>query len=219
MNHSRNSLLVATRSKVEWLAGKLSRVTSSGDLIPEIDGLRFIAISTVVFHHLLSMYLSGSGRSPEVRTPAEWFAASDQSWLVILAYCGHFGVNLFFVISGFILALPFAKRAFSDLPAPDLKGYYLRRVTRIEPPYLLSLIVIFLIHFGQNGEGLRLPDRPAAGSDLQIARRYDAPVVAHRVNRWLGIDLAMGDLSLGFGADGAFVAQLRALFFDRIPAR
>jgi peptidoglycan/LPS O-acetylase OafA/YrhL len=155
MNHPRNSLLVATRSKVEWLAGKLSRVTSSGDLIPEIDGLRFIAISTVVFHHLLSMYLSSSGRSPEVRTPAEWFAASDQSWLVIPAYCGHFGVNLFFVISGFILALPFAKRAFSDLPAPDLKGYYLRRVTRIEPPYLLSLIVIFLIHWEQRGEGLQ----------------------------------------------------------------
>ncbi len=156
MNHPRNPLLIATRSKVEWLAGKLSRLTSSGELIPEIDGLRFIAISTVVFHHLLSMYLSSSGRSPEVRTPAEWFAASDQSWLVIPAYCGHFGVNLFFVISGFILALPFAKRAFSDLPASDLKGYYLRRVTRIEPPYLLSLIVIFLIHWEQRGEGLQV---------------------------------------------------------------
>jgi peptidoglycan/LPS O-acetylase OafA/YrhL len=105
------------------------------------------------------MYLSSSGRSPEVRTPAEWFAASDQSWLVVPAYCGHFGVNLFFVISGFILALPFAKRAFNQLPAPDLtsdlKRYYLRRVTRIEPPYLLSLIVIFLIHWEQRGDGLQ----------------------------------------------------------------
>ncbi|MGH9832298.1 MAG: acyltransferase family protein [Blastocatellia bacterium] len=125
-------------------------------MIPEIDGLRFIAISTVIFHHLLAMFLSNSGRSPEVRTTAEWFAAADQSWLVIPAYCGHFGVHLFFVISGFILALPFAKRAFNQLPAPGLKSYYLRRLTRIEPPYVLCLIVVFLIHWEQTGEGLRL---------------------------------------------------------------
>ncbi len=156
MHLPKNRLLGSLRSHVEWLAGKLSRVTSSGELIPEIDGLRFIAISTVVFHHLLAMYLANSGRSPEVRSPAEWFAAAEQSWLVIPAYCGHFGVNLFFVISGFILALPFAKRAFNQLPAPELKSYYLRRVTRIEPPYVLSLIVIFLIHWEQTGEALQL---------------------------------------------------------------
>jgi peptidoglycan/LPS O-acetylase OafA/YrhL len=153
MDRPQTSLRVATRSKIEWLAGKLSRVTSTGELIPEVDGLRFIAISAVLFHHLLAMFLSGSGRSPEVRTYAEWFAAADQSWLVTPAYCGHFGVNLFFVISGFILALPFAKRAFNEQAAPDLKSYYLRRVTRIEPPYLLSLIVIFLIHWEQWGQG------------------------------------------------------------------
>jgi peptidoglycan/LPS O-acetylase OafA/YrhL len=156
MDRPPSSLRVAARSKIEWLAGKLSRVTSTGELIPEVDGLRFIAISAVLFHHLLSMFLSGSGRSPEVRTYSGWFAAADQSWLVIPAYCGHFGVNLFFVISGFILALPFAKRAFNRKAAPDLKSYYLRRVTRIEPPYLLSLIVIFLIHWRQWGEGPRV---------------------------------------------------------------
>jgi len=155
MDRPQTSLRVAARSKIEWLAGKLSRVTSTGELIPEVDGLRFIAISVVLFHHLLAMFLSGSGRSPEVRTYSEWFAAAVQSWLVIPAYCGHFGVNLFFVISGFILALPFTKRAFNGQAAPDLKSYYLRRVTRIEPPYLLSLIVIFLIHWKQWGEGPR----------------------------------------------------------------
>jgi peptidoglycan/LPS O-acetylase OafA/YrhL len=156
MDRPQTSLRVAARSKIEWLAGKLSRVTSTGELIPEVDGLRFIAISAVLFHHLLAMFLSGSGRSAEVRTYSEWFAAADQSWLVIPAYCGHFGVNLFFVISGFILALPFAKRAFNGQAAPDLKSYYLRRVTRIEPPYLLSLIAIFLIHWRQWGEGPRV---------------------------------------------------------------
>jgi peptidoglycan/LPS O-acetylase OafA/YrhL len=156
MDHPQNSLRGAVRSKIEWLAGKLSRVTSAGELIPEIDGLRFIAISAVLFHHLLAMFLSGSGRGAEVRTYAQWFAAADQSWLVIPAYCGHFGVNLFFVISGFILALPFARRALNQKAAPDLKSYYLRRVTRIEPPYLISLIAIFLIHWRQWGVGPEL---------------------------------------------------------------
>src|SRR5262252_749171 len=153
MDRPQRSLRAAARSKIGWLACKLSRVTSTGELIPEVDGLRFIAISVVLFHHLLAMFLSGSGRSPAVRTYAEWFAAADQSWLVTLAYCGHFGVNLFFVISGFILAMPFAKRAFNQQAAPGLKSYYLRRVTRIEPPYLLSLIALFLIHWRQWGVG------------------------------------------------------------------
>ena len=92
------------------------------------------------------MYLSGSGRSPEVRSPAEWFAAADQSWLVIPAYCGHFGVNLFFVISGFILALPFAKRAFNEQAAPGLKSYYLFRLRSAAARR--SLLIASIVGFG-----------------------------------------------------------------------
>lgn len=135
----------ALRACHGWIAQSLSRVTSSGDLIPEVDGLRFIAISIVVFHHLVSIYLPVSGRVQEIRNYAEWMAASQQSWIIRLAYCGHFGVQLFFVISGFILALPFAKRAFNGLPTPNLKSYYLRRVTRIEPPYVICLLLLFLL--------------------------------------------------------------------------
>ncbi|MGE0885064.1 MAG: acyltransferase family protein [Blastocatellales bacterium] len=151
-----NSLpgLPGLRSSYNWLTARLSRVTSSGDLIPEVDGLRFIAIGIVVFHHLVSIYLPVSGRVQQIRTTADWFAAVDQSWLIPLAYCGHFGVNLFFVISGFILALPFAKRAFNDLPAPDLKSYYLRRVTRIEPPYVICLLLLFFFHWLDKGDAV-----------------------------------------------------------------
>lgn len=127
-----------------WLAQKLSRVTSTGELIPEIDGLRFLAIITVLLHHTMSIYLHESRRSTlEVHSQSIWAAVSTQSWLVPLAYSGHFGVNLFFAISGFILALPFAKRSFEYRPAPNLKNYYLRRVTRIEPPYVICLVLFF----------------------------------------------------------------------------
>jgi peptidoglycan/LPS O-acetylase OafA/YrhL len=126
-----------------WLAAKLSRVTSSEPLIPEIDGFRFVAIAGVIVFHMTSAYMPTSGRSGPLATPEQWAAAGEQSWLVALAYCGNFGVELFFVISGFILALPFARRTFADRPPPDLRSYYLRRVTRLEPPYLLSLLLCF----------------------------------------------------------------------------
>jgi len=152
MNEPSKRLPRALRGAHDWLALRLSRVTSTGELIPEVDGLRFIAISAVVFHHMISVYLPAAGRAPEIRSYADWMAAAAQSWMVKLGYCGHFGVHLFFVISGFILALPFAKRAFNGLPAPDLKSYYLRRVTRIEPPYAICLLLLFLLHWRDTGD-------------------------------------------------------------------
>mgnify|MGYP001585306006 CR=1 FL=1 len=156
MKDSPRRLPQLLRSSHDWLADKLSRVTSTGEVISEVDGLRFIAISVVVLHHLMSIYLPAVGRVEKIHTSADWFAAGgqyyQQAWLILLAYCGHFGVNLFFVISGFILALPFAKRAFNNLPAPNLKSYYLRRVTRIEPPYVICLVLLVLLHWSDNGE-------------------------------------------------------------------
>lgn len=137
--------LPRTNTFSAWLAAQLSRVTSTGELIPEIDGLRFIAIAVVLLHHTMSIYLHLSGRSAEeVQSQSVWASASAHSWLVQFAYAGHFGVNLFFAISGFILALPFAKRSFAQRPAPSLKNYYLRRVTRIEPPYVICLVIYFI---------------------------------------------------------------------------
>jgi peptidoglycan/LPS O-acetylase OafA/YrhL len=148
MTKSESLTLTPTISFSEWLAQKLARVTSSGELIPEIDGLRFLAIASVLLHHTMSIYLHESGRSAvEVHSQSVWAAASSQSWLVPLAYSGHFGVNLFFAISGFILALPFAKRSFENKPAPNLKNYYLRRVTRIEPPYAICLVIFFFFQW------------------------------------------------------------------------
>lgn len=138
------------------LARLLSRVTSTGTMIPEVDGLRFLAIAAVVFHHLVSIYLPATGRVERIATTADWFSAAGESWFIKAAYCGHFGVNLFFVISGFILAIPFVKRAFQNQPAPELKSYYWRRVTRIEPPYLICLVVYLLFkwHDGNDISGL-----------------------------------------------------------------
>src|SRR5262245_10743057 len=58
---------------------------------------------------------------------------------------GRYGVQLFFIISGFILALPFAAERLAGARPVRLKAFYLRRLTRLEPPYFLVLTIFFLL--------------------------------------------------------------------------
>jgi peptidoglycan/LPS O-acetylase OafA/YrhL len=113
------------------------RVTTSGGFIAEIDGLRFIAIFVVVLFHL-AVGLS-------IKSPAH-YARTSGNWLGAVAWNGFRGVELFFVISGFILALPFAGHSLKGRARVDLRQYFLRRVTRLEPPYVLAMVLLFALH-------------------------------------------------------------------------
>jgi peptidoglycan/LPS O-acetylase OafA/YrhL len=53
------------------------------------------------------------------------------------------GVEVFFVISGFILGVPFARHALKNERRVVLKQYFLRRLTRLEPPYILAMLLLF----------------------------------------------------------------------------
>lgn len=110
------------------------RITSSGSFIPEIDGLRFIAIVSVVLYHL-SGFLSEKYVNQNVDS-------LDYSFLKHLLSHGHLGVPLFFAISGFILGMPFAKYHLMNGNQISLKKYFLRRLTRLEPPYILIMTIL-----------------------------------------------------------------------------
>ena len=56
------------------------------------------------------------------------------------------GVPLFFCLSGFILCLPFGREVLLKDREISLKSFYLRRLTRLEPPYLIALTVFLLVH-------------------------------------------------------------------------
>jgi peptidoglycan/LPS O-acetylase OafA/YrhL len=104
----------------------------------------------VVLFHLQAWLLVESG--PHVPRPAE---GSGLAWLVGR---GDRGVPLFFVVSGFVLALPFAQSR-----APSTKGFYLRRLTRLEPPFVVTLLALFVLfplasrHAGGQGYAELLP--------------------------------------------------------------
>jgi len=58
---------------------------------------------------------------------------------------GFAGVDLFFVLSGFLLTLPFARAAQAGLPHPRLGHYFRRRVLRVFPAYYAQLAIILAV--------------------------------------------------------------------------
>lgn len=110
------------------------RITSNGNFIPEIDGLRFVAITSVVLFHL-SGFIS-------VRDLHIYQDHISYQPLTYFISHGHLGVPLFFVISGIILGMPFARHYLYQQPKVSIKNYFLRRLTRLEPPYVMVMTVL-----------------------------------------------------------------------------
>jgi peptidoglycan/LPS O-acetylase OafA/YrhL len=117
---------------------RFRRVTSSGDFIPVVDGLRFLAIAGVLATHINGVFFN-------LTAAGQWAAHENDLLLRFIANAGR-GVELFFVISGFILALPFARYHLTGGREVRLRSYYLRRVTRLEPPYLLVLLGLLVVY-------------------------------------------------------------------------
>jgi len=117
---------------------ELRRITTSVAYMPEIDGIRFLAIFSVIIFHIATDIANHS--------PAEYLGSLSSSRVFWVANHLSFGVQAFFVLSGFVLALPFAGHYLRDKPAPSLKRYYLRRLTRLEPPYILAMLYFFALN-------------------------------------------------------------------------
>lgn len=114
---------------LDRLHGALSRVTSTGRYLPIVDGFRFVAIGGVLLRHL---------------DPVEGSQLTGVlGHLRRMSSHGWFGVQLFFAISGFVLALPFAEEALRGGRKVSLGAYYKRRVLRIEPPFLVAMCLIY----------------------------------------------------------------------------
>ncbi len=125
---------------VHWLSQwpkRLSRITSSGSYIAEVDGLRFMAIVPVLLQHLserLQRYADTPWATPLTDDPVVFWTSR-----------GTIGVFLFFAISGFILGLPFAKHHLHGSRKVELRPYFWRRLTRLEPPYMVWMTVFFVV--------------------------------------------------------------------------
>lgn len=97
--------------------------------MPELDTLRGIAVLMVLFFHGF-YFVTGAAR---FHGPIRWFVlATDAGWM---------GVNLFFVLSGFLITGILLDSR--NNPA-YYRGFYLRRALRILPAYYGFLLLLLL---------------------------------------------------------------------------
>ncbi|MBZ0264538.1 acyltransferase [bacterium] len=114
------------------------RITSTGNFINEIDSIRFIAIIAVVLFHLTGYFA--------IKAPSSVPSDLISTFLISVIRKGSIGVELFFVISGFILGLPFANQHINRGKKVNLRQYFVRRFTRLVPPYITVMSSLLLAH-------------------------------------------------------------------------
>lgn len=130
---SKNAEIFSINLLPRRLLAHLGHSTGSGDVMEGIDGIRAIAVILVVVFHI---YAFGSG------SPAVFLAGLDlRPWLAT----GFVGVDLFFVLSGFLLMFPWTKNHYKGNAVPSTREFYRRRVLRIMPAYYAHLAVFFLL--------------------------------------------------------------------------
>jgi len=143
-------------------------LVSSSRRVPELDGLRGVAILLVLIYHGISDVLPPSG------LPARLMAVGRLGWS---------GVDLFFVLSGFLIG-----GILLDVrPSPNyFKTFYLRRAYRILPIYGVSM-VLFSLRF----------IRPGGVASLGVFSQSPIPwlsYVTFTQNLWMA---ALGSFGVG----------------------
>ncbi|GAB4045262.1 acyltransferase family protein [Spirosoma litoris] len=110
----------------ETATASLETIQKEKNYLIQLDGLRFLAVTLVMFDH--------------------WLGEANQFPL------GYLGVNLFFVLSGFLITriLITSKQHDARLNrghGHSLKAFYIRRSLRIFPIYYLTILVLAAINF------------------------------------------------------------------------
>ncbi|HWZ19938.1 MAG TPA: acyltransferase [Ktedonobacteraceae bacterium] len=132
-------LLNTFRNGNEWIAGRLDGREQTGkkNSIVVLDGVRGVAVLMVIIFHINRV--TGDNLWDPKTNP---LASS-------VSTAGGTGVTLFFVLSGFLLFMPFAKTLLFKTDWPLLRVFYMRRVLRIIPAYYVSLFLIILFQYPQ----------------------------------------------------------------------
>jgi len=197
--------------------------------LPGIEALRGVAALTVVAHHSFSLS-SEYTKAPQDRFTLAW----------VIDGFGQWGVMLFFMLSGYLLADTFWRAQ----PA-DLRVYAIRRFFRIAPAYYVNLVLLFLFFgahklvFSEQGARQFLANAtfthwlfPGTASSLNVNGAWWTltiemllyaflPLMALlvRFNPWIGTAVLVG-IGLGWKAwvawDGSF---LHRIWYDQtLPA-
>lgn len=116
--------------------------------LSQLDGIRGLAVTAVVLHHLISILGVGVGKSLFVTVPFRIF------------HVGWMGVDVFFVLSGFLITGIIR----NDRSNPDFWGsFYMRRGFRILPAFIVVFVItLAAAHF-------LVPERQASSGYILAA--------------------------------------------------
>ena len=116
----------------------LSKETSSSKrkeskhTIAALDGVRAVAALLVVSLHINEI------------AGVPW-NVNQHPIATAFAFFGRTGVILFFVLSGFLLFMPYARSLLFQEEWPSVRKFYLRRIFRIWPGYYITLFMMILL--------------------------------------------------------------------------
>jgi peptidoglycan/LPS O-acetylase OafA/YrhL len=114
----------------------------------ELDGLRALSVAAVFAFHVVpaAPSLFGRGWNPSWQVGG----LTIDPPLRVYEYVFHLnvGVQVFFVLSGFLITSMFVRPWLADAATPDLANYALRRTARIFPAYWIVLFVGSVTWFG-----------------------------------------------------------------------
>lgn len=106
-------------------------MTSHAERIHVIEPLRGLAAIAVMWYH----FTNGGGLQPV-------------NWIKITGSAGWLGVEVFFVISGFIIPYALERSGFS--PFKHAGTFVLKRIARLDPPYLASIILTLALWYASS---------------------------------------------------------------------
>ena len=122
---------------VSWMRDRVKRDNTrpeahSKNTIAALDGVRAIAALLVV-----SLHISEVAGVP--------WDVNQNPIATAFAFFGRTGVVLFFVLSGFLLFMPYARALLFQEAWPSARTFYLRRMFRIWPGYYFTLAAMILL--------------------------------------------------------------------------
>ena len=118
-----------------------------GERFASMEGYRGLAALAIVVFHVYQTARSG----PDSRYPYDNAFANR----VLLQFDGF--VDLFFVLSAFLLSLPYLRSALAGEVAPTARAFLVRRAARVVPLYLVAVSLVW---------AFRNPELPGDWVDL-----------------------------------------------------
>lgn len=101
--------------------------------LPTLDGWRAISILLVIWYHGALFHFGE-------------FSTNFDPLFFYRFYIGHFGVKIFFAISGFLICNRILYE-FKNYGEFNIRDFYIKRFFRIIPPYYFFIIFMFILNF------------------------------------------------------------------------